>query len=165
MSPERRGLAAILGFLLLGGSLLFISLHSPDQEDLEARLLKAGESISGELRGGERHLYRLSIEPGQAFHITLDPRRGDFVFTLLDPFRSDQLLIDTRNGLRGLEFIYAVADAKGHHLLEVRSHAPDGKEQSYTLQVAPPHRAGQGDRLRRNAMAAFSRGESLLASG
>lgn len=165
MIPERRGVAAVLGLLLLGGGLVFVSLRSPDQDESEARPLKAGESLSGKLREGERHLYRLSIEPGQAFRITLDPRRDDFVLTLLDPFRSAQILIDTRNGLRGLEILDAIADSPGHHLLEVRSHAPPGRERTYVLKVAPPHPVSERDRLRQAATTAFSRGENLSASG
>src|SRR5215218_11328407 len=106
MSPERRGLATILGLLLLGSSLLFISLRAINQEEQESRPLPVSKIISGKLRRGERRAYRFSIEPGRAFRITLDSRRGDFVVTLLDPFRSEQLLIDTRNGLHGLQTFY-----------------------------------------------------------
>lgn len=165
MSPERSGIVTVVGLVLLGAGLLFISLLSPDQDELEARPLRAGESVSGELRGGERHLYRFSVEPGQAFRITLDPRRNDLVLTLVDPFRSTQILIDTRNGLRGLEVLYTVSDASGRHHLEVRSHAPAGTEQSYALKVDRPHSVTRPDRLRRAATAALSRGEILLASG
>lgn len=165
MSPERRGITAILILLLLGSSLLVTFLLSPDQEELEARLLKAGDSVSGELRGGERHLYRFPIERGQAFRIILDPGRGDFVVALFDPFRSNQLLIDTRNGLRGPEVLYSISDAPGCHLLEVRSHAPAGRLESYALKLDRPHPVSTGDRLRQAAMVAFSRGEGLYALG
>lgn len=165
MSPERRGLAAILGLLLLGSSPLFVSLRAINQEEQELLPLPVGEIISGKLRGGERRAYRFSIEPGRAFRITLNPRRGDFVFTLLDPFRSEQLLIDTRNGLHGLETFYAVSDASGHYLLEVISHAPAKWNGSYALKVEPPHPALREDRIRQAAMAAFSRSERLFSSG
>lgn len=165
MSPERIRIVAILGMLLFGSSLLVTSLLSPDQEDVEARPLKAGDSIRGELRGGERHLYRFSIERGHAFRITLDPRRNDFVLALVDPFRSNQLLIDTRNGLRGPEVLYSVSDAPGRHLLEVRSQAPTGRLDSYVLKLDPPHAVSKTDGLRQAATTAFSRGEKLFDSG
>lgn len=161
MSPERKGAAAILGLLLLGSSLLYLSI---DQEEQEPRPLPVGEAVSGKLRGGERHAYRFSIEPGQAFRIAVDPQRGDFAFSLRDPFRSDSLLIDTRNGLRGLETFHAVANAPGQYRLEVHSLAPASREQSYTLTVEPPHSIEREDRLRKAAMEAFSRGEHLFAS-
>lgn len=164
MSPERRGAAAIVGLLLLGSGLLFISLPPIDQEEQESLPLPVGEAISGTLRGGERHAYGFSVEPGQAFRVTVDPKRGDFALALRDPFRSDQLLIDTRNGLRGLETLYAVANAPGQYRFEVRSLAPAGRNQSYTLKVDPPRPIEPEDRLRQAAMAAFSRGERLFGS-
>src|SRR5262245_53854903 len=120
MSPERSGIATVLVLLLLAGSLLCISLRSIDQEE-QARPLPVGESLSGKLRGGERHSYSFSIEPRQAFRVTFDPERGDFALALRDAFHSDHLLIDTRNGLRGPESLYAVANAPGQYRLEVRS--------------------------------------------
>ncbi|HWN41743.1 MAG TPA: CHAT domain-containing tetratricopeptide repeat protein [Thermoanaerobaculia bacterium] len=162
MSPERSRIAGVLGVLLLGGSVLLISLLAPDPEGFEARPLKAGDSVSGELRGGERHLYRFSIEPGQAFRVILDPRREDFILTLFDPFRSGQLLIDTRNGFRGPEILYMVADLPGHHLLEIHSQAPREAIGSYELMLEVPRPVSKGARLRAAATSAFSQGEAFF---
>lgn len=164
MSPERSGTVGALALLLLGSSFLFISLREIDRDEQEYRPLTVGEIVSGKLSGGERHSYRFSIEPGHAFRVILDPERGDFALALRDPFRSDPLLIDTTNGLRGPEILYAVANAPGQFRLEVSSQAPPGREQSYALKVDLPHPIALEDRLRQEASAAFSRGERLFGS-
>lgn len=150
---------AVLALLLLGGGLLCISVLSPDKDELEAQPLKPGGSVHRELRGGGRHLYRVSIEPGDAVRLVLDPKRNDLALSVLDPFRSHRLQVDSRNGFHGPEILYLVADIPGDHLVEVRSNAPPETTGSYELIVGEPRTGSKGDRLRAVGAAAFSRGE------
>ncbi|MFL6199855.1 MAG: tetratricopeptide repeat protein, partial [Thermoanaerobaculia bacterium] len=160
MTPEWTKPAAVIALLLLGSGLLCISVRAPDKEDFDARPLRAGASVKRTLGGGERHLYRVSIEPGDAFGVVFNPERNDLAFTLVDPLRSNRLQVDSRNGYHGTELLSVVADIRGYHLLEVR--APPGSAASYELTVGKPRPATRDDRLRAAATSAFSRGELLF---
>lgn len=174
MALERGRLGVVLSLLLLIAGLLAVSIPYPEEPSpappeseprRETRPLEPGAVANEEIQGREVHAYRLRLDAGQAVQVTLDPGRKDLVLSFLDTRGREVLRIDTSHSLQNLETLYMVTDGAGDYGLEIRSDAFPGKPARYRLSVGEPHSASDTDRLKADAMAAFSRGEYLWGRG
>jgi len=116
------------------------------------------EPLEGELAGGERHGYELRLEEGEFFHVRLDQNGVDLVLELHGPNGAEPLEIDSPTGEDGLEELFAIAETKGRHRVEVWPADDDAERGSYVLELvarrapAPEDlRRIEADRLHREA--------------
>lgn len=97
--------------------------------------LEVGKSIERELKGGESHLYRITLTVGQFMHVVVDQRGIDVVAVLFGPDGNPLVEADSPNGAHGAESVSAVAEVSGTYRLEVRSLEKDAPTGRYRLQL------------------------------
>jgi CHAT domain-containing protein/tetratricopeptide (TPR) repeat protein len=123
------------------------------------------EPQSGELGLGEVAVYRLDLEAGEFFHLTIDQDGIDVVVALLDPAGRELLTADSPTGNEGPEDLYAVAETTGTYRVEIRPWSPGAPPGRYRLRLAARRPATPEDRTRAAAAAAFSAAERLASGG
>ncbi len=136
--------------------ILLLSNFVLAQNDL--RLLEAEKPIERELSGGESHAYNIALTPGQFLYVVADQRGIDVVVTLFAPDGKKLFEIDSPNGKRGEEPLWAISETAGNYRLEIVSlekNAPAGK---YEVKIKELRAANADDNL-------FVAGKKAIAEG
>jgi CHAT domain-containing protein/Tfp pilus assembly protein PilF len=172
---QRAGLASALVCTLLAAAHVYPyastargPLHRAPQETgapTEARVLERGRPVERELRGGERHVYRLRIAAGDYLAAVVEQKGIDVVATLYGPAGQQLLEVDSPNGVSGPEPLYWLAEQAGDYRLEVRSleaAAPPGRYEARIEELRP---ATPQDKTRLLAAQTTLAGEQLDLQG
>ena len=80
---------------------------------------EAGKPIERELKGGENHSYRISLNSGQFLNLAAEQKGIDLVLNLFAPDGKKLLEIDSPNGNSGVEPMFFVAETGGDYRLEI----------------------------------------------
>jgi CHAT domain-containing protein/Tfp pilus assembly protein PilF len=83
--------------------------------------LEPDKSIERQLRGGEVHAYRLSLERGEFLHVVAEQRGVDVILTLFGPDTKQIKRCDSSNGAFGPESLSVIANNTGDYRLEISS--------------------------------------------
>lgn len=115
--------------VVLTGVCLFVSPGRagilPAGGQVETHQLELGQPIEREMKGGEIHVYRVSVASGQLLRVVVHQRGIDVVVSLIGPDGQQILEIDGLRGEQGPEPVSVVTEITGTYLLKVGS--PDSQ--------------------------------------
>ena len=143
----RGGAGLLFGALLVIGpfreasSASFISnLSELSQQESQAvtETLAPNKPLERKLRGGEGHLYEITLPAKHFLRLTLDQLGIDVALTLFDQQGGKIIQSDQRHGERGQEGVSLMREVGGVYRLEVRSIRKTDLAGSYQLTLALP---------------------------
>jgi CHAT domain-containing protein/Tfp pilus assembly protein PilF len=160
--PARHLFTAVLGFALTAmvaakAATKFIQQVKPADTaahgDQDVTLLAPGKPIERGIKGGETHVYRITLTAGQFLHAVVDQRGINAVVTLFGPdgkriveVDSPTGDIDSPYGTRGPGPVRAIAEKSGSYRLEIRSLEKGAKPVRYQARIEELRVATQRDR-------------------
>ncbi len=165
---QREKVWVCIGLLTVGAALLGRSIQpiltppgvSPLASAAVEHSLKAGFSIERELRGGESHAYRVHLKRGDFLHIVAVQKGVDVAVTFFDPKQRPRIYVDSPNGPKGPEVLFAVADVSGDYRVLITA-LKQGESGRYSLRMDPPRAASRDDRIQAAAAERFAVGEEM----
>lgn len=107
----------------------------------DLRPFEPGTALDRPIDAGESHGYRISLAADELLEVTVEQADADVTVRLGDPSGCPVLDVDSPNGPRGPEQLFAVAEKEGGYVLEVERLSRYGSDPgSYTLEIArrPP---------------------------
>ena len=145
VDPRRAGGTA-------GAALLLLSVPSVVETPAviakpEPPYLELPTVLNGFLRRGEVLSFRLRLKQGEAVSMVLRSAREDLAVCLLAPSGVELFRVDSGNGLRDVEMLYALSGVAGDYLLEVRSGVSEWRVTRYQLEISQPRPASERGRL------------------
>jgi CHAT domain-containing protein/Tfp pilus assembly protein PilF len=153
------------GALMTGLMLLIVALNAAAQvqESPSSQALTVGQPVAREMRGGEQHAYRVTLNAGQYARIVVEQKGIDVVVALLATDGKSLLEVDNNlSGTRGLEVVSLLADAGGDYPFTVRSLQKEASAGRYELRIEDLRVATEADRKRVAAERAYFAGTKLL---
>lgn len=111
------------------------------QEDIFAQ-------VERELSGGQSHVYRLELTPGQYARVVVEQKGIDVVLKLLAPDGKLIATVDSPNGTQGPETVALIAEMTGVYRLEVSSLEKDARPGRYEMRLPDFRPATEHDRNR-----------------
>ena len=126
-------------------------------------LLKRGQAVTRDLKGGEAHPYRLKLGAGQYVGLVVRQRDIDAIIGVLDPGGKSLGEFDSPTGLNGTEQVRFVADAAGEYRIVVRALKTEAYGGSYEVKVAAIRQATARDKRIVAAIKAQMLGDQLRA--
>ncbi len=146
------------------------SQQSPDKasgggDEKDARALEAGKSIKGELAGGRRHAYRISLGADQFLKVIVEQQGIDVVAQVSGPDGKQILEFDSESRPQGREEVSLVAEAAGSFLLIVRPKLDGAPAGSYEIRVEELRAATDTDRDLHDARKQFEEALKLQRAG
>jgi len=158
------------GWMLRGAAIAAVMLlcvafnaTASDQDQTSAYTLTAGKPVAREMKGGEQHDYRVTLNAGQYARIVVEQKGIDVVVAL--PGTDGKPLLEADNNLsgnRGLEVVSLLADVTADYVFSVRSLQKDASAGRYELRVEDLRLATEADRKRVAAERAYFAGTKLL---
>lgn len=126
----------------LGGGLVFAAQTSATQastpgpvQEGETQQLELSKPVERELKGGETHAYKISLEAGQFWGAAVKQRGVDVVVRIFAPDSSKIAEIDSPNGAEGDEPIALEAKSAGTYRIEVSSLEKDAQPGRYEIRT------------------------------
>ncbi|MDT7540103.1 MAG: erythromycin esterase [Acidobacteriota bacterium] len=127
--------------ILLSGIVIFTAQVSLAQEassstaQVEAQQLEQRKPIERELKAGETHAYKITLEAGQFLNAAANQRGIDVVVRIFAPDGSKIAEIDSPNGTQGDEPIALEAKTAGTYRIEIASLDKDAKPGRYEIRI------------------------------
>jgi hypothetical protein len=119
------------------------------QEQTNTDKITIGQPIVRELKGGEQHVFLLTLSAGEYTRVAVDQRGIDVVFGLLDADRKPLFEVDNNlSGTRGPEVISVIAEDSRAYVFSVRSPGKDATAGRYELRIEALRPATEVDRTR-----------------
>jgi CHAT domain-containing protein/tetratricopeptide (TPR) repeat protein len=131
----------------------------------KATSLKLGKPIEREMRGGEKHSYKVHAAAGQFVHVVALQEGIDVFVTLLDPSGKQLLVVNSLNGSYGPEPVSFVAEVSGDFQLDVSPVSTDAQAGHYQMKLTDLRAPTQKDRTRIAAEGAYTEGGLLGSRG
>lgn len=113
----------------------------PGHRKIESQKLSPGQTLRGELAGGDLASYAMPLERGQFLFARVMQRGVDLVVTVRHP--SGRLLAESDLLAEGPEFISLTSDTTGVYQVELRPFYPLASRGSYLVQVLKLRPAAQ----------------------
>lgn len=133
---------------------------------MTAGQLQLGTSISGRLKGGERHSYELPLPAGHYAEVVLEQQGIDVALKLLDPRGNTATESDHPTGPDGLERVMAIAqEVDASYRVEVCSLDPGVAPGAYRLWIGHLRPATERDHQGLAGRQVFARSEVLRRQG
>jgi tetratricopeptide (TPR) repeat protein len=150
--------------LALGGPLRAQSSSSPaGHPQSETTFLELGKPIEREMRGGEKHSYKVHAEAGEFVRVVALQKGIDVLVTLLDPSGKQLLIVDSMNGSYGPEPVSIIAEDSGDLQLDVSTSSTDAPAGHYQIQLTDLRASTPTDRSRIKAERTYTEGCLLYA--
>jgi len=124
---------------------------------------KAGESVERELKGGEAHLYEMSVTANQFVRVVVEQRGIDVIVALVGQDGAKLLEVDRPNGSNGPEELFWIAAGPEKYRLEVRALERDAPAGKYRLKIAEGRQSAEREQKILTAQEALIRGDGLRA--
>jgi CHAT domain-containing protein/predicted negative regulator of RcsB-dependent stress response len=121
--------------------------------------LNPGNSIERDLKKGETHLYRITLEAGQCFHAVLT-QDGISLAVRISGI-DDRTLAEASGIDRGERRVFFVSAAGGEYRLQVKASRSEPDQGHYELKIAPLRVATNEDRSRYAAQELFAEASHL----
>jgi CHAT domain-containing protein len=131
----------------------------------EVTTLAPGVTLERELKGGEVHSFRISLESGQFLHVLVQQRGIDVVVTALGPDGKKLFSTDSPNSTWGPEPVVFIADASGDYRIEVRAGNEKAPAARYEIKIVTLREATQPDKDHVAAQRIFEGADSLRLAG
>lgn len=131
------------------------------------RTLTPGQSIDGQLRGGEAHSYALKLGAGQFFRVVLEQKGIDLTLTLYALDGRAVISINDAGDSQARETLALAIAVSGDYRLEVKSEHKWAAPGAYNLKFAELRVASGDDRVRSErevkSLALMREGRELLS--
>jgi CHAT domain-containing protein/Tfp pilus assembly protein PilF len=134
-------------------------------DEKEVRALEAGKSINGELAGGGRHAYRISLGADQFLKVVVEQQGIDVVAQVSGLDGKQIVEFDSESRLQGREEVSLVAEAAGAFQLIVRPKQNGAPAGSYEIRVEELRVATETDRALHDARKQFEEALKLQRAG
>src|SRR5262247_820389 len=134
-------------------------------DEKEVRELEAGKSIKGELAGGRRHAYRISLGADQFLKVVIEQQGIDVVAQVSGPDGKQILEFDSESRLQGREEVSLVAEEAGVFQLIVRPKQNGAPAGSYEIRIEELRVATDTDRALHDARKQFEEALKLQRAG
>src|SRR6266508_4050121 len=134
-------------------------------DEKDVRELEAGKSIKGELAGGRRHAYRISLGANQFLKVVVEQQGIDIVAQVSGPDGKQILEFDSESRLQGREEVSLVAEAAGAFQLIVRPKQDGAPAGSYEIRIEELRVATDTDRALHDARKQFEEALKLQRAG
>ena len=132
----------------------------------EVRALpEPGKTTQRELKGGDKHEYRLTAKPGQFLHLTATQRGLDVVISLTGPDKKQLIRVNNPNGTQTVETLMYVSEMDGEHIVEVGTTTREKRTASYVLTVNELRDSTSDDRQLAAGMLAKAEADALMEQG
>src|SRR6266536_1826890 len=138
---------------------------SGGSDEKDVRALEAGKSIKGELAGGRRHAYRISLGANQFLKVVVEQQGIDIVAQVSGPDGKQILEFDSESRLQGREEVSLVAEAAGAFQLIVRPKQDGAPAGSYEIRIEELRVATDTDRALHDARKQFEEALKLQRAG
>jgi CHAT domain-containing protein/lipopolysaccharide biosynthesis regulator YciM len=134
--------------LKIACALLFavIALGPSVAEDTATPLLP-GEAVQRELRGGERHIYQISLTAGQYANLIVEPKGIDLAVHILDSASNPLAGFDVEGKPEGKEQVGFAAESAGAYQVLVESKYPGDPAAGYAIDLLEIRPATQQDQI------------------
>ena len=97
--------------------------------------LGPGEPLSRQIKGGETHVFAVSLTSGQYAKFAIEQHGSILQATLFDPQNAEVIQMDSPAGGHGPIYLSAIASQSGTYRLEIRSTNNWANAQSYDLML------------------------------
>jgi len=134
-------------------------------DEKDVRALEAGKSIKGELAGGRRHAYRISLGADQFLKVVVEQQGIDIVAQVSGPDGKQILEFDSESRSQGREEVSLVAEAAGAFQLIVRPKQDGAPAGSYEIRIEELRVATDTDRALHDARKQFEEALKLQRAG
>jgi hypothetical protein len=134
-------------------------------DEKDVRALEAGKPIKGELAGGRRHAYRISLGADQFLKVIVEQQGIDVVAQVSGPDGKQILEFDSESRPQGREEVSLVAEAAGSFLLIVRPKLDGAPAGSYEIRVEELRAATDNDRDLHDARKQFEEALKMQRAG
>src|SRR6266542_4128941 len=134
-------------------------------DEKDVRELEAGKSIKGELAGGRRHGYRISLGANQFLKVVVEQQGIDIVAQVSGPDGKQILEFDSESRSQGREEVSLVAEAAGAFRLIVRPKQNGAPAGSYEIRIEESRAATDIDRTLHDARKQFEEAVELQSAG
>jgi tetratricopeptide (TPR) repeat protein len=156
-------LAAVVMFI--GSPAVCVSASVAKQEAAQADVpeLVVGTPQERELKGGERHVYRLVLAADQYLRLVVEQHGIDVVVRLFGPDGRQLVEMDSPTGTQGAETVSFIADVGGTYRVEIAPVEREAAPGRYIVRMEELRPAAERDRTRIAAERAFAEAELLRA--
>jgi CHAT domain-containing protein/Tfp pilus assembly protein PilF len=156
-------LAAVVMFI--GSPAVCVSAPVAKQEAAQADVpeLVVGTPQERELKGGERHVYRLVLAADQYLRLVVEQHGIDVVVRLFGPDGRQLVEMDSPTGTQGAETVSFIADVGGTYRVEIAPVEREAAPGRYIVRMEELRPATERDRTRIAAERAFAEANLLAA--
>jgi CHAT domain-containing protein/tetratricopeptide (TPR) repeat protein len=131
----------------------------------EPTFLALGKPIDREMRGGEKHSYKVHAEAGQFLRVVALQEGIDVLVVLLDTEGKQLLIADSMNGSHGPESVSVIVENPGDLQLDVSTTSADASAGHYQIQLTDLRAPTDADRTRIKAERTYAEGQLLYSRG
>jgi len=142
-----------------------IDLGNSAGDQKELCLLEPGQSIKRELASGERHHYRVWLNPGQFLKVIIEQQGIDIEALASGPDGKQVLVFDSESRPRGQEAVLQVAETAGDHRLVVQPKQNGTTAGSYEIRIEELREATEDDRALQDARKLYQESLELQRAG
>jgi hypothetical protein len=125
--------------------------------------LVVGTPQERELKGGERHVYRLVLAADQYLRLVVEQHGIDVVVRLFGPDGRQLVEMDSPTGTQGAETVSFIADVGGTYRVEIAPLEREAAPGRYIVRIEELRPAAERDRTRIVAERAFAEANLLAA--
>ena len=148
---------------MVGLVLPIVALNAAARPQGQTSVLTVGQPVTREMKGGEQHEYRVTLDAGQYARIVVEQKGIDVVVALLGT--DGKSLVEADNNLsgnRGLETVSLLAEVSGDYVFSVRSLQKEASTGRYEVRIEDLRVATEADQKRVAAERAYFSGTRLL---
>jgi tetratricopeptide (TPR) repeat protein len=151
--------------MFIGSPAVCVSASVAKQEAAQADVpeLVVGTPQERELKGGERHVYRLVLAADQYLRLVVEQHGIDVVVRLFGPDGRQLVEMDSPTGTQGAETVSFIADVGGTYRVEIAPLEREAAPGRYIVRMEELRPATETDRTRLAAERAFAEAELLRA--
>jgi tetratricopeptide (TPR) repeat protein len=131
----------------------------------DVRRIEPGKPIEREIRGGESHVYEISLQAGQYLKAIVDQRGIDVKVTVTGADGKRMFEFNAEGRKQGQETIEAVAEAAGTYRLSVEPPDKQAAAGRYEIRLAELRTATEIDRQLQKALTLFDESVRLYRNG
>lgn len=128
----------------------------------DERELLLNTPIEAELKSGEVHVYKITLNAGTYLRILITPRDINLQSQLVAPGGTEDIGVSFVPSEKGTRFVSLVAESPGSYRLEIRLTGEVGKAGRYEVKVEELRPATERDKIRVAAEKAEGEGEALV---
>ncbi len=155
----------LLIFILLFTTGLTIPAFPSQTAPLDVRALERGKPLERELKGGESHAYRVTLDSGQFVRVEVDQRGIDVVIRFSGPDGKKLTEVDFSPSTRGTDPACWIAETAGDYRIEISAVEKEAPRGRYQVSLAELRAATSQDRSRVSAQQIFMEAERFFEEG